>query len=69
MLSAADGYNITDGNGGAGLVGAAGLAGAGEPGALALYMIGGEAARPEEARPPEPDIQSDSLGLVHWKGV
>jgi len=52
MLSAADGYNITDGNGGAGLVGAAGLAGAGEPGALALYMIGGEAARPEEARPP-----------------
>ncbi|WP_430402682.1 hypothetical protein [Hyphomonas sp.] len=69
MLSPAEGYNITDGNDRARLVRSAGLASAGEPDTPALYMIGGDAARTEKSRAPEPDIQSDRLGLVHWKGV
>ncbi|MEQ8299695.1 MAG: hypothetical protein RH945_04055 [Hyphomonas sp.] len=69
MLPPAEGYNITDGNGRAGLGGAARLAAPREPRALALHVIGREAAVAKKACAPEPDIQSDCLGFVHWKGV
>jgi hypothetical protein len=69
MLPPAEGYNITDGNGRAGLVGAAGVTCAGKARPFPLHVISREDAGPEEARAPEPDIQSDCLSFVHWKGV